>query len=198
MEMSRGTGAEQTRAGRRRDASIDERILSAARRQLACNGYEGMSLASVAEEACTTRQALYRRWQHKAALAADAIGTHEPLAELCVSSDPRGDLERELEHFAEMVAAPEQRSLAGTMLQDATNEASRAEYARRVIAPRLARITVILEHARELKLIDDGADIEVATTLPMGALYERHLAGLPTPQDWPRRTAALIWRGLGG
>jgi AcrR family transcriptional regulator len=198
MEMSEGTEAQQTRAGRRRDASIDERILSAARRQLACNGYEGMSLASVAEEACTTRQALYRRWQHKAALAADAIGTHEPLAVLCISEDPRADLERELERFAHLMAMPEQRSLAGTMLQDATDEASRAEYARRVIAPRLARITVILQHARQLKLIDDAADVDVAATLPMGALYERQLAGLPTPDDWPRRTAALIWRGLGG
>src|SRR4051812_12116107 len=116
------------RAGRRRDASIDARILSAARRQLACVGYEGMSLASVAEEASTTRQALYRRWQHKAALAADAIGIQEPLSELCVSSDPRGDLERELEHFAALMAAPEQLSLAGTMLQDATDDGSRAEY----------------------------------------------------------------------
>jgi hypothetical protein len=96
------------------------------------------------------------------------------------------------------MAAPEQRSLAGTMLQDATDDASRTEYARRVIAPRLARITVILQHARDLGLIDEAADIEIATTLPTGALYERQLAGLTTPDDWPQRTAALLWRSLGG
>jgi AcrR family transcriptional regulator len=188
------------RSGRRRDASIDTRILSAARRQLACRGYEGMSLASVAEEACTTRQALYRRWQTKATLAADAVGrpVQVELVAQCVSDDPRGDLVRELADFERSMAAPEQRSLAGTMLQDGTDEGSRAEYARRVIAPRLERLRIILEHARSLGLIDADADVDVAITLPTGAWYERELAALPAPADWPARTATLIWRALGG
>jgi AcrR family transcriptional regulator len=186
------------RSGRRRDASIDERVLSAARRQLACRGYEGMSLASVAEEACTTRQALYRRWPDKATLAADAIGRDQRIYELCVSDDPRADLELELADFDRVMSAPNQRSLAGTMLQDGTDPNSRAEYARRVITPRLARIRVILEHARTLGLIDTEADIDVAVTLPTGAWYERQLAGLPAPADWSARTATLIWRALGG
>lgn len=188
------------RSGRRRDASIDARILSAARRQLACRGYEGMSLASVAEEACTTRQALYRRWQTKATLAADAVGRHDApeLVALCISDDPRGDLVRELADFERSMAAPEQRSLAGTMLQDGTDQGSRAEYARRVIAPRLERLRVILEHARALGLIDADADVDVAITLPTGAWYERELAAMAAPADWPARTASLIWRALGG
>ena len=57
---------------------------------------------------------------------------------------------------------------------------------------------MILEHARALGLIDDQADIEVAITLPSGALYELQLAGVPAPDDWPARTATLIWRALGG
>lgn len=186
------------RSGRRRDSAIDARILSAARRQLACMGYEGMSLASIAEEACTTRQALYRRWQGKASLAADAIGQEAERDALCVSQDPRSDLERELVVFEMHMAAPEQRSLAGTMLQDATDATSRAEYSRRVIGPRLERVRVILEHARKMGLLDETADIEVAITLPTGAWYERELAGFAAPADWPARTAALIWRALGG
>jgi len=188
------------RAGRRRDGTIDDRILNAARRQLACLGYEGMSLASVAEEACTTRQALYRRWQSKARLAADAVGHpyRRDLEALCVSDDPRADLERELAGFQQTMTLPDQRSLAGTMLQDGTDQASRSEYARLVIAPRLDRIRVILEHARDLGLLDEAADIEVALTLPTGAIYERQLAGLDAPADWPARTDTLIWRALGG
>ncbi len=187
-----------SRSGRKRDASIDERILNAARRQLSCVGYEAMSLASVADEACTTRQALYRRWQNKSELAADAVAQHGDMEALCVSDDPRGDLERELADFARNMALPDQRSLAGTMLQDGTDAASRSEYGRRVIAPRLERIRVILEHARSLGQIDEDADIEVAVALPTGAWYERQLAGLSAPPDWPARTAKLIWRALGG
>jgi AcrR family transcriptional regulator len=190
--------ADEGRRGRRRDASIDARILTAARRQLACVGYEAMSLSSVAEEACTTRQALYRRWEHKAALASDAVGTHVAVDALCVSNDPRGDLERELADLERLMAMPEQRSLAGTMLQDGTDVASRVAYGLRVIGPRLERVRVILEHARSLGLIDEEADIEVALTLPSGALYERELAGMAAPRYWPARTATLIWRALGG
>ena len=186
------------RSGRRRDAAIDARILAAARRQLACHGYAAMSLASVAAEAATTRQALYRRWQDKASLAVAAVCASDALGALCISDDPRADLERELADFDRTMAVPEQLSLVGTMLQHGTDAGSQTEYARQVIGPRLERLRVILEHARELGLIDAAADVEVAITLPTGAWYERRLAGLPTGQDWPARTASLLWRGLGG
>ena len=193
MEMIKRCGVR----GRRRDSAIDIRILAAARRQLACLGYEGMSLASVAEEACTTRQALYRRWHDKARLAADAIAVTIELDALCMSHDPRADLERELVDFQRAMQSPGHLSLAGTMLQDATDPESRAEYQRRIVQPRLDRIRTILNQARVVGLIDAGADIELALTLPTGGWYERHLGGLDAPDDWPRRTADLIMRALG-
>jgi AcrR family transcriptional regulator len=184
--------------GRRRDAAIDARILAAARRQLSCLGYEGMSLAAVAEEACTTRQALYRRWPDKAQLAAEAIAVTVPLDALRVSSDPRADLERELDDFQRAMTAPSHASLAGTMLQDATDPRSREQYRLHVIAPRLERIRAILEHARDMGLLATDADIEIALTLPTGGWYERQLACLDAPDDWSSRTAGLVWRALGG
>lgn len=63
--------------GRSRDADIDARILAAAGRHLARDGYQGMSLAAVAQEAGTTRQALYRRWAGKAELAAAVVAAIE-------------------------------------------------------------------------------------------------------------------------
>src|SRR6266487_2888909 len=59
--------------GRARDPGIDARVLAAAHRHLSALGYEAMSVAAVAQEAGTTRQALYRRWPDKASLAADAL-----------------------------------------------------------------------------------------------------------------------------
>ena len=66
--------------GRARDPSIDSRVLEAAARQLAAYGYEGMSVAAVAEEAGTTRQAVYRRWPSKAELGAAALAAFADLA----------------------------------------------------------------------------------------------------------------------
>jgi hypothetical protein len=46
--------------------------------------------------------------------------------------------------------------------------------------------------------LDHDADREVALTMLTGSWYARCLAGADEPADWPRRTAALIWRALGG
>ena len=185
--------------GRARDPGIDARVLAVARRQLSHLGYEAMSVAAVAHEAGTTRQALYRRWPDKASLAADALlaaaaeARQEP-----ASSSPLADLTAELADFQRGVSLPGRLSLVGTMLQDATAPEARARYQARVIAPRRARIRAILERARELGLIDAGADLDIAVSLGTGSWYALALAGQPVPEDWPARTAALVWKAVGG
>jgi AcrR family transcriptional regulator len=158
-----------------------------------------MSLAAVAHEAGTTRQALYRRWPDKASLAADALlaaaAAATPEAE---TSDPFADLTAELADFQRGVSLPGRLSLVGTMLQDATAHEARSRYQAKVIAPRRARILAILQRAQRLGLIDGDADLEVAITLCTGSWYARALAGLKPPPKWPGRTAALVWRAVGG
>ncbi len=187
-----------SRRGRARDPRIDARILAAAARQLSAYGYEAMSVAAIADEAGTTRQALYRRWPGKAelgvaALAAVADGRAQP-----ESADPFADLVAELDDFQRGVSQPGRLSLVGTMLQDSVDPDVRARYRARVIAPRRARIRLILERAQRLGLIDADADLAVAVTLCTGSWYARALAGEPPPRGWPRRTATLLWRAVGG
>ncbi|HLI00488.1 MAG TPA: TetR/AcrR family transcriptional regulator [Acidimicrobiales bacterium] len=184
--------------GRTRDRTIDERVLTVAHRQLSTLGYEGMSLAAIASEAGTTRQALYRRWPDKASLAADALLAAAAAAPEAETSDPRADLVAELADFQRGVSLPGRLSLVGTMLQDATAPEARARYQAKVIAPRRRRLLAILQRAQQLGLIDRDADLEVAITLCTGSWYARALAGLPPPPDWPARTAALVWRAVGG
>src|SRR5215831_13382264 len=184
--------------GRARDPGIDARVLAAAHRHLSALGYEAMSVAAVAQEASTTRQALYRRWPDKASLAADALlAAAEPGPEVA-SADPLADLAAELADFQRGVSRPGRLSLAGTMLQDSTAPEARTRYQARVIAPRRRRIRAILERAQRLGLIDAGADLDVAVTMGTGSWYARALAGDDPPPGWPARTAALVWRAVGG
>jgi AcrR family transcriptional regulator len=157
-----------------------------------------MSLSAVAQEAGTTRQALYRRWPDKASLAAAAIQSSAESDVAEETGDPLRDLERELADFQRVLARPGQLSMVGTMLQQCTTAESRGRYQACVIMPRQQRIRAILERALRLGLIDSAADLEVAVTMPTGAWYARELAGEPAPPDWPLRTAALIWRAVGG
>ncbi|KAA0020114.1 TetR/AcrR family transcriptional regulator [Antrihabitans cavernicola] len=186
------------RSGRARDTAIDDRVLHAAGRHLAQGGYDAMSVASIAAEAGTTRQALYRRWPTKADLAAAVV---EQLADDRVgagSADPLGDLIRELTDFQRGVSRRGRLSLVGTMLQDTTDADVRARYRESVVAPRRRRIRAILERARALGMIDDDADFDVAVTMATGCWYGRELAGEQVPPDWPRRSATLVWRAVGG
>lgn len=186
------------RRGRARDPDIDARILAVASRHLSAVGYEAMSLAAVAEEANTTRQALYRRWPTKASLAAAALRSAEDAGPEVLSEDPLRDLVAELADFQRGVSKPGRLSLVGTMLQDSTGRELRARYRKRVIARRRRRIRAILERAQRLGLIDQDADLEIAITLPTGSWYARALAGKAPPRKWPERTATLVWRAVGG
>jgi AcrR family transcriptional regulator len=186
------------RRGRARDPGIDARVIAAANRHLSAYGYEAMSLAAVAEEAGTTRQALYRRWPDKASLAAAALAAAADAGPQVRSDDPLADLIAELTDFRRGVSRPGRLSLVGTMLQDTTAPELLTRYRAQVITPRRRRILAILHHARELGLIDQDADLEVAITLCTGCWYARALAGLAPPRNWPTRTANLVWRAVGG
>ncbi len=196
--MKRGPSNGEGRRGRSRDPGIDARLLAAAYRHLSVNGFEALSLTGVAQEAGTTRQALYRRWPDKASLAAAALAAAADRGAAVRSEDPLADLTAELADFQRGVSRPGRMSLVGTMLQDSTDQALMARYGAEVIAPRRRRIRAILRRAQQLGLIDADADLDVAVTMGTGSWYARALAGDSPPPDWPARTAALIWRAVGG
>ncbi len=186
------------RTGRARDATIDARVLEAAGQALARQGYESLSVASIAAEAGTTRQALYRRWPTKADLAVAAVAQLADVSAGTASADPFDDLVGELADFQEGVSHRGRLSLVGTMLQDTTDAEVRARYRAHVIAPRRARLRAILERAAALGVIDADADLDVAVTMPTGCWYGRELAGETPPSDWAVRAAKLVWRAVGG
>lgn len=187
------------RVGRVRDAAIDARVLEVARLHLSRDGFEGMSLTAVAQEAGTTRQALYRRWPAKADLASAVVASIvDAPGSAAAPAEPFDALVAELHDFARGVSMPGRLSLVGAMLQDTADPAVVARYRAHVIAPRRVRLDAILQRAREQRLVDQDADLEVALTMCTGSWYGRALAGDPPPPDWPRRTATLVWRALGG
>jgi AcrR family transcriptional regulator len=184
--------------GRPRDPDIDTRVLTVARQHLAARGYEAMSVAAVAADAGTTRQAVYRRWPTKADLATAAIAAMSRAAERAPTEDPYADLVRELRAYANGVGRPGGVSMVGTMLVDGTDPDLVAHYRERIVLPRRAQLRAILERAQEAGLLAAGADIEAVLPMLTGAWYASTLAGIRPGDDWAERAAALTWRALGG
>jgi len=184
--------------GRKRDANIDARILEVATRHLSDRGFEAVSLAAIAEEAGTTRQALYRRWPSKEALLGDVIRSGADNACAIAADDPRRALELELADFEQAMQRRGALSIVGTMLQESTPHEARECYRDNVLEPRQRRLRDILGRARESGQIDASADLDVAISFATGAWYARALAGDSAPADWAARTSALLWRAVGG
>jgi len=172
--------------------------MEVARRHLAQNGYEGMSLTAIAEEAGTTRQALYRRWPTKADLATAAVAAMSGTAERHPSEDPYADLVRELDAFRRGISRPDGVSMVGTMLLLSADPELVGYYRERIVAPRRARLREILERAKGQGLLADDADLDAALGMFTGSWYARALEGVRPLPRWAERTAAIIWRGLGG
>jgi AcrR family transcriptional regulator len=184
--------------GRPRDPGIDAAVLAAAQAHLAAHGYEAMSIAAVAEEAGTTRQAVYRRWATKADLATAAIAAMSQAAERPSTDDPFADLVAELRAFHQGVRRPNGISLVGSMLQDGADPELRRLYRERIVLPRRRRLRAILDRAVAAGLLETGADLDFAVAASTGTLYALLLAGAPAGRTWPERTAALVWRAAGG
>lgn len=87
--------------------------------------------------------------------------------------------------------------MAGAMLARDTPEDARDCFREHVLAPRSQRMTDILTHAQGLTKIDADADVAGAVGIAIGAAYVAHLSG-SIAADWPARTAALVWRAVGG
>lgn len=185
-------------AGRPRDASIDDAVLDATLRRLARDGFAGLSLASVAADAGTSRPAIYRRWPDKESLVVDAIARLAEVAPPAIGRAPFDDLVAELEHFRHCITEAAALPLAGLMLGDEVSPALRAKYHDLVVAPRRARIKACLRRGIDDGTLDADADVTIAGTFLTGSWYALALAGTAPPKDWARRTAVLVWRACGG
>lgn len=184
--------------GRPRDPDLDEAILRAARDQLATHGYDGMSVAAVATEAGTTRQAVYRRWPGKADLATAAVASMSQAAERVATDDPFRDLVEELAAFQRGVSRPNGISMVGSMLQDGTDPQLKQLFRQRLVEPRRARFRDIFERSIDGGALADDADVDSGIAACTGILYAQYLTGRRIPADWAETTARFVWRGMGG
>ena len=187
-----------TSRGRPRNPAIDAAVLAAVREQLRDHGVSGISVRAAAAAAGTTRAAVYRRWPTIGALLVAAVSELADRGGAPVGDDPLADLEAELRDFRDAIRAAGSVGLVGVMLQGDVDPAVRAEYRRRVVAPRRSRLRACLERGVAAGRLDADADLDGAVAMATGAWYAAVLAGPAPAREWPERTARLVWGACGG
>jgi hypothetical protein len=63
----------------------------------------------------------------------------------------------------------------------------------RVVAPRTAYARALLVRAQELGEVSSDLDADLAVQMLTGSVLARRVSGTPSPPDWARRAADVIW-----
>lgn len=183
--------------GRPRSTEAEARILQAALRQLAEDGYSRMSLDAIAAEAGVSKPTMYRRWSSKADLATAALRTIQLSEPRVDTGTTKGDLTGVLRNFSKSLLRPNGMALIGTVLAE---EAHTPELLRlfreRIVAPRRTMLREILDRAASRGELRPGVDLDTAVTMLVGAFYARYLAGAKIPPSFAEELTETIWEGI--
>lgn len=190
---------ERRARGRPRDPGADTAILRAALELFIDGGVEGTSMQQIAQRAGVGKLTVYRRWNTKEELLAQAIeaalgdypepSVDVPLAEL---------IDRVVPAAAETLAAPEFRALIARVFGSAVSHpALMATYWEHYIVPRRRATRALLERAIGDGVLAADTDIEVLIDMMVGAVTYRLIR--PEPLDVPEahRYLEAVYRQAG-
>ena len=108
--------------GRRRGAALEQAVLRAATEELLAVGYAGLTMDRVARRAGTNKNAIYRRWPSRAAMAVAAYrqmsGWDQPLPDTGALRDDALELLRRANRICASPAGIVQRSLLAGVADD--------------------------------------------------------------------------------
>lgn len=117
--MTASPGPAPAGRGRPRDPRTEQAITEAARRLLARDGYDQVSIEAIAREADVSRPTVYRRWPSKTHLVFDAVFDAAEVDDVLTGS---GDFEADLHQFVagvfEFWRSPEVAAAALGILAD--------------------------------------------------------------------------------
>ncbi len=183
--------------GRPREPETDERILDAAYRLMAQQGYVRMSMDAIAAEAGVTKPTIYRRYGTKIELAMAALVYKCDPSRPPVTGDTRADLIAELEHFRRAISRPYGMSLLGTVLaEEHETPELLAAFREYLVAPRRGALRAILEAGQARGEFRPDADLAIAANLLVGAYYAQYVAGAPFSDDWSARVVDSVLSGI--
>ena len=165
-----------SRAGRPRSADAHRAILSAAIALIRDVGYDAVTMEGIAARAGVGKATLYRRWEGKELLVAEAI---EQIASAMPNPDTgsmRGDVMAVLRHAAGMYRDPATGALlSGLVAAVARSEPIAAAVRGGFVAARRNALRLVLERWRARGALRPDIDVEILMDMLAGPLFYRFL-----------------------
>jgi AcrR family transcriptional regulator len=189
----------QVRAGRPRQLSVRDAVLTAAGQMLLQGGIKGFSIEGVAKLAGASKVTIYKWWPSKGALALDGFYT---LVSPSIDTTLTGDTERDLVVQVDGVLALFRNTAIGPILAGLIGEAQRdlelaAAIRERYLEPRRLCGVAILEAGRAAGRLRPDFDPTTVLDQIYGPIYLRLLVGhAPLTDDLAATLVRTVLAGI--
>jgi TetR/AcrR family transcriptional regulator, regulator of autoinduction and epiphytic fitness len=171
-------------------------ILTAAVAELAEVGYGGVTIEAVAARAGVGKSTIYRHWNDKLELIADAFETfHERMVPDLGERPPRECIAILLGHVAEVVVDSTFSRCIPAMIEGAERDPRVREFHHRYSAERRKVLIDLIARGIDEGDFDPGIDPELATATLLGTIFYRRL--MAGERFDPSQSGALVELVLG-
>ena len=188
-----------TRAGGRpRDPALDEAIILATRARLVQDGYSRMTLGDIAADAGVSRPTLYRRWDNKLDLVADALDygfrKQRDQYDIDISSlEPRAALVEAVRRLDPAYFNPDAMVLMGNFAGEIARTPELFEMLRKhAVEPRVTLVENVLSQLQERGAVSQDIDKHTIATMCFGSYFGAFYRG-DSPESISEKVVAVIW-----
>ena len=178
--------------------AADQAIREAAIGLLAEQGYDGLTMAGVAQAAGVSTATLYRRWRSKEDLVAGVLMEAAEETPLPDTGSLAGDCRAVLRQLVASLNKPSSgRVLAGLVSEMSRNPGLAEALRRNLVAPRRAVFRAVLDRARTRGELAPDVDDHLVIDLLFGPLHHRLLVtGQPLTPRVADRLSELVVRAI--
>ncbi|AVH66019.1 TetR family transcriptional regulator [Nostoc sp. 'Peltigera membranacea cyanobiont' 213] len=187
-------------SGRPRSIHADQAILQATLDLLAEVGYQSMSIEAIASRAGVGKTTIYRRYNSKEELVADAIESFRDDLAIPDTGSFWGDMDILINNAAKKIDSPLGRQTLALIISTASSNPQFAEvYWTKYTKVRREALSKVLKRAKSRSEIHKDADIELVIDLLSGSLYYALIFKPITEpvEAYMRRTMNLLLKGIG-
>jgi AcrR family transcriptional regulator len=170
--------------GRPRSVQSHEAMLQATLELLAEVGFEAMSIDAIAARAGVGKATIYRRYNGKAELVADAIESLREEVAIPDRGNLQDDLDTLIENAAQITLSPLGRQTVAMIISSASSNPEFAEiYWTKYLQPRRQAFAVVLERAKARQEVQ--ADLDPGLVFDtMSGIMLYALIFQPTSESW--------------
>lgn len=193
-----GVDVERSR-GRPRRAGARGEIVAATLELLAERGFQAATMDAIATRAGVGKNTIYRRWESKEELIADALGDLTAEADI-EEDDVRVALVAHVREFMRIFADPLLgRILPGLLGELHSNPEFAEVWAERIVQPRREAIADLLRTAVERSELRAGLDLEATIDLLVGPPFVRSTFPFGLPEltaEYAEELVQIVWDGI--